>query len=659
MFSRVLSCTVALCLVFGGFTAGQLIVSAVEITGYQNEAVVHFRNAGSGKYLNVHYGQDANNVNVYQWTEDDSDEQEFRLRYNAEEDCYLIGAMCSSEGGGRVLDIVKSGGQPANGSNVQIYNATDPVAQQWQFEYQGDGKFTIFPTANMYLVLTANGNSNGSGTGKSATSAGNVYLSEIPMASVVEYSPYQLWYIEEVEEEDEAGVYLKQTLPDGLYRIANGNNKYMTLYEDSDNNVCQMGDPGGLNASEWEKSRWRALQLWDVKYLYSGYYLISPYVDTTCKLAAFGDYESLSANVYVTYDNISTGTWAQRQQWKIIPSAGGAYRIVSKGGYNTQAVTVYQGNTANGTNIQMAPFYNAPGQRWTFNDKSTVCNGDSVGGHIVEYIDYQHKYKCSGCGREFASPAVEDYNNNRMNPQDRALIFALQRAALHEQLEGTNGAFVESCYRVIDMIRSSYDGYYSYDFCDAQGKYVSPVDYTYTATTVNTRVEITVEAEDTFGSNARNVIWTLGEDLPFPFNVFSSVLLDYFEDYEWCSLTEGLSIVRQAILEGALPDFDELETATTFFGVLNAIVDGSAVEDLNEEITIQISMQSPTGTHNFSGIYRVTDTQDHRIYVVKESHSSASGQANDYEANEIDCIYYDSENNYDIKPYDKIFDENM
>lgn len=76
---------------------------------------------------------------------------------------------------------------------------------------------------------------------------------------------------------------------------------------------------------------------------------------------------------------------------------------------------------------------------------------------------------------------------------------------------------------------------------------------------------------------------------------------------------------------------------------------------MNEEITIQISMQSPTGTHNFSGIYRVTDTQDHRIYVVKESHSSASGQANDYEANEVDCLYYDSEGNRTIKLYDEIF----
>ena len=151
MFSRVLSCLLALCLLSGGFSVGQLFVSAVELTGYQNESVVRFKNAGSGKYLNVHYGQDADKVNVYQWTADGSVEQTFRLRYNVEEDCYLIGAMCSSDGAGRVLDIVKSGGQPANGSNVQIYNATDPVAQQWQFEYQGDGKFTIFPTADNIL----------------------------------------------------------------------------------------------------------------------------------------------------------------------------------------------------------------------------------------------------------------------------------------------------------------------------------------------------------------------------------------------------------------------------------------------------------------------------------------------------------------------------
>ncbi len=651
MFIRSVSCLLTLCLLLGGFSSGQLFVSAAELTGYQNESVVRFKNAGSGKYLNVHYGQDSNGINVYQWTEDGTDEQTFKLRYNLDLDCYLIGAMCSSEGDGRVLDIVKSGGQIADGCNVQIYNATDPVAQQWQFSYIGNGKFTIFPVASIYTVLTANGDANGSGSGTSPTSAGNVYLSEVEVSTFTRYTDYQLWYIEEVNPQ--------RVLSNGTYRIANDNGKYMTLDVDDNYNVCQTGDPGKLARDEWEKSQWRGRQLWNVEYLHSGYYLISPYMDSSRKLATIGAYDLLEANVYTPIGN-STGNWHNRLQWKIVANVDGAYRIVSKADHNTQAITVYQGETANYTNIQMAPFYDTPGQKWTFQSAGSVCSGSSVGGHVIEYIDYMHIYRCAACGRSFESPAVEDFDNNRMNPQDRALIFALQRAALHEQLEGTNDAFVQSCYRVIDMIRSSYNGYYTYDFSDANGNYISPVDYTYTASTVKTRVEITLEAEDTFGSNTRNVIWTLGEELPFPFNVFSSVLLDYFEEYEWCSLTEAIEIAGCALVDGALSNallkkYEDVNKAVTRAKILNAVVDGATVEDLNEEIIIQISLQSPTGTHTFSGIYRVTDTQDHTIYVVKESHSSATGQATTYEANEIDCIYYSSEGYRDIKPYDEIF----
>ena len=65
---RTLSCVLTLCILLGGFSVGQFMVAADEVTGYQNEAVVCFKNAGSGKYLNVHYGQDSNNGTSRQWT---------------------------------------------------------------------------------------------------------------------------------------------------------------------------------------------------------------------------------------------------------------------------------------------------------------------------------------------------------------------------------------------------------------------------------------------------------------------------------------------------------------------------------------------------------------------------------------------------------------
>lgn len=46
-----------------------------EASGIANHTVYRIRNAGSGKYLNLHYGVDANSTNVYQWTYDGSTEQ--------------------------------------------------------------------------------------------------------------------------------------------------------------------------------------------------------------------------------------------------------------------------------------------------------------------------------------------------------------------------------------------------------------------------------------------------------------------------------------------------------------------------------------------------------------------------------------------------------
>ena len=633
-FSRVLSCLLALCLLLGGFSVGQLFVSAVELTGYQNESVVRFKNAGSGKYLNVHYGQDADKVNVYQWTADGSVEQTFRLRYNVEEDCYLIGAMCSSNGAGRVLDIVKSGGQPANGSNVQIYNATDPVAQQWQFEYQGDGKFTIFPTADIYLVLTANGNSNGSGTGKSATSAGNVYLSEIAMSSDVDYSPHQLWYIEEVNPQ--------QVLSNGTYRIANDNGRFMTLDVDDDYNVCQTGDPGQLASSERKKSQWRAQQLWHVEYLHSGNYLISPYIDSARKLAAFGDYESLSANVCVTSDDIQEGSWSQRQQWKIIPNADDAYRIVSKGDYNTQAVTVHQGDTDDFTNIQMVPFYNAPSQRWNFNSASTVCSGSSVGGHIVEYTG--SGYFCVICWRRFLSPQEQDYTNANMSDEELALIFALQRMAKLKLIEGDKDHFVQACYKATDIIRSMRDDNNAYDFRSGNGSYISPVKYTYSASSMDASITFEVTTYGERYAAGRGVLYKINSGLPFPFSAISNLLWMYADPIKEYSFSEWLEFTGETIVDGLLAAGEHYSTglakevfqATSGTRTLHSVYTGGTGSS-NSFIQVVIEVADKGSKDRFIGMYDVG--ANNTVYVYKEEHLITERDWNDAPENLLDGVY--------------------
>ncbi len=154
--------------------------------------VYNIVNANSGKYLNVHYGYDSNGTNVYQWTADGSDEQQFKVVYDSATASYKIYAMCSSNGTNRVLDIERNGAAVAAGQNVEIWTPVDPTAQNWTITNMGNNYFKISPKANTSLALTAYGTSNGTSGGRTSTSAGNVFLST--------YDTYitQLWTFEEV-----------------------------------------------------------------------------------------------------------------------------------------------------------------------------------------------------------------------------------------------------------------------------------------------------------------------------------------------------------------------------------------------------------------------------------------------------------------------------
>ena len=127
---KAVSFVVCISILIGCLSIGQFTVFSAELSGYANETVVLIKNVGSGKYLTVHNGSDANGTNVYQWSSTQGLDQEFRLRYNLEKDCYTINPMCSSDGGNRVLDIVKkNGGEKA---------CTDPQIRQDLIEEMAD-----------------------------------------------------------------------------------------------------------------------------------------------------------------------------------------------------------------------------------------------------------------------------------------------------------------------------------------------------------------------------------------------------------------------------------------------------------------------------------------------------------------------------------------
>lgn len=152
-------------------------MSRAVTSGLYNGGIYYIKNVNSGKYLNVHYGTDANGTNVYQWTKDNSTEQKFKLVYYSSADAFKIHAMCSSSDSNRVLDVARNGSALANGQNVAIWTPIDNTAQYMRFESaSGTNRYRIVMKENANLALAAYGTSNGTGSGKSSTSAGNVFI---------------------------------------------------------------------------------------------------------------------------------------------------------------------------------------------------------------------------------------------------------------------------------------------------------------------------------------------------------------------------------------------------------------------------------------------------------------------------------------------------
>ena len=128
-----------------------------------------FKNADSGKYMDVQNGTDANDTNVIQWGWNGSAAQQFKLELSSTGNGYILRSQVG--GKTRVLDIYKTNGRVENGNNVQIYTNIDPKAQEWLILPVDATKFRIVPRSNPALSLTSYGSSNGTADGQ------NHYLS--------------------------------------------------------------------------------------------------------------------------------------------------------------------------------------------------------------------------------------------------------------------------------------------------------------------------------------------------------------------------------------------------------------------------------------------------------------------------------------------------
>ena len=336
---KIISFAVCFVMIFSFCIGLDLSVKAIETGGIKNGKVYRLKNYGSGKYLNVYGGYDANGQNVVQWTKDGSVEQNFKIVYNEAVGCYKMYAMCSSNGNNRVLDAARSSGSIVSGCNVDIWTPDDNDAQFWWIVYVGNGKYRIVLNYNTAWALTAVDDSNGTSSGKSSTSPGNVYVSSYNATD------YQHWIIEEVNPQ--------QTIVDDVYYIKNiKSNKYLDVYE---------GGGSGSNVVQWY-FQGEGNQQWKVEHLENGYYTIRPSYNSSLALAVRDNFDSNGSNVEL----MTTTLIPTRAQWKIIINVNGSYRIVSRCSYDNKALAVENASIADGANVIQYKYNATQNDEWYF-----------------------------------------------------------------------------------------------------------------------------------------------------------------------------------------------------------------------------------------------------------------------------------------------------
>lgn len=119
-----------------------------------DEGVYTFKNVSTGRMLQVG-GKDADETPVTTGAYKSGDKtQQFKLRYK-DNGRYYLGAMNSSNGDNRVVDVIRgSGNQFGNGNKLEIYRATDANAQLFHLIPMDDGSWVLELAAAPEKVIT-------------------------------------------------------------------------------------------------------------------------------------------------------------------------------------------------------------------------------------------------------------------------------------------------------------------------------------------------------------------------------------------------------------------------------------------------------------------------------------------------------------------------
>lgn len=282
--------------------------------------------------IDVNEGNAANGSNIQLFQNNNGLAQKFMIK-NAQDGFYEIKTVLDENFS---LDINE--GIFSNFTNIQLWKNNGSKAQRWKIEKEINDSYRICTENGKYCI-----NINNSIT----TNSSNIELYQVNNTNS------QRFKLEKIVE-------LKKSIEDGLYTISTG----------SDDNMM-IDIYGGLfknytNIQLFEKNNGYSQKFY-INYLGNGYYSIRPYSNMNYSLDVNGGSKKVGANVQLfTYKGYNS------QKWIINVTNDGYYNIVSKCNYLN--LDVYGGFSKNETNIQLYNNNGAKNQKFKFNKLGTASS---------------------------------------------------------------------------------------------------------------------------------------------------------------------------------------------------------------------------------------------------------------------------------------------
>lgn len=303
--------------------------------GILDGGVYLFQNYASFAYMSVSSVNPVNNSNVYQLHNYDNEllkrQQKFKLEYVSGTGGYLLRFLGTSSGTDKLVSINRNNGNITGGQNVYLSSTADAMSQEWLIIPVDYEKFKIVPRANMDCALTAYYYSDGSNTGTTALSIGNIFIQ-----TYSKYDNYQHWYIYDESDNQLNTSEFRSTIDSGNYIISNG---YTGRY------LHRTGKVANCMSGTMYDLRENTITLKIVN-LGDGYCTIQPTDLAHYYLAP----TSSSSGSGVRFVSSTSETIPDNCKWHIEVASGGGCIIQSKStGYYLSAVS----STANPSSVCM------------------------------------------------------------------------------------------------------------------------------------------------------------------------------------------------------------------------------------------------------------------------------------------------------------------